>query len=136
MEDRHCFIFEKDGLAMDDATLSRRILDSYDDLTRRERKLADLLLEDADTLVLKSATDISEKAGVSKATTARFFRRLGYPSFKAAPKVARSSIDVDTSRTPPQRVGLRKAGRGDLAEHLAGDVQNLVRSIEALRSDE
>jgi DNA-binding MurR/RpiR family transcriptional regulator len=121
---------------MDDATLSQRILDAYDELTRRERRLADLLLEDADTLVLKSATDISEKAGVSKATTARFFRRLGYPSFKAAQKVARSSNNVDTGQAPPQRVGSRKAGRGDLAEHLAGDVQNLVRSIEALRSDE
>src|SRR5579872_3618928 len=107
---------------MDDATLSQRILDAYDELTRRERRLADLLLEDADTLVLKSATDISEKAGVSKATTARFFRRLGYPSFKAAQKVARSSNNVDTGQAPPQRVGARKAGRGDLAEHLAGDV--------------
>ena len=136
MEDRPCFIFEKDVLAMDDATLSQRILDSYDDLTRRERKLADLLLEDADTLVLKSATDISEKAGVSKATTARFFRRLGYPSFKAAQKVAKSSSDVGASRAPTPRAASRMAGRGELAEHLAGDVQNLVRSIEALRSDE
>ena len=69
---------------MDDATLSQRILDSYDDLTRRERKLADLLLEDADTLVLKSATDISEKAGVSKATTAPQMTALtlGAPEFQ------------------------------------------------------
>jgi hypothetical protein len=51
---------------MDDATLSQRILEAYDDLTRRERLLADLLLEDPDTLVLKSATDISVRARVSK----------------------------------------------------------------------
>jgi DNA-binding MurR/RpiR family transcriptional regulator len=69
---------------MDDRTLSQRILDSYDDLTRRERRLADLLIEDGNTVALKSATDISTEAGVSKATTARFFRRLGYPSFRAA----------------------------------------------------
>ena len=120
---------------MDEATLSQRILDAYDDLTRRERRLADLLLEDPDTLVLKSATDLSARAAVSKATTARFFQRLGYPTFKTAQKIARSN---ETGVPPglPARTSQRKAGRGELAEHLANDVQNLVRSIEALRSDE
>ena len=121
---------------MDEATLSQRILDAYDDLTRRERKLADLLLEDPDTLVLKSASDLSSQAGVSKATTARFFQRLGYPTFKTAQKIARSSETGAGAPTLPARAAQRKAGRGELAEHLANDVQNLVRSIEALRSDE
>ncbi len=122
---------------MESASLSQRILDAYDDLTRRERRLADLLLEDADAVVLKSATDISAKAGVSKATTARFFRRLGYPSFKAAQKVAQSNTGDGSGRGAARHVTpARKAGRGELAEHLAGDVQNLVRSMEALRSDE
>jgi DNA-binding MurR/RpiR family transcriptional regulator len=131
-----CFIDEKEHL-VEGATLSQRILDAYDDLTRRERRLADLLLEDADAVVLKSATDISAKAGVSKATTARFFRRLGYPSFKAAQKIAQSNADDDTGREAARRgTPAGKAGRGELADHLAGDVQNLVRSMEALRSDE
>jgi DNA-binding MurR/RpiR family transcriptional regulator len=121
---------------MTEPILSQRILDAYDELTRRERRLADLLLEDLDTLVLKSATEISEKAGVSKATTARFFRRLGYPSFKAAQAAARTKAEggdrIETSRAGTST----KVGRGELAGHLAADVQNLVRSIEALRSDE
>jgi DNA-binding MurR/RpiR family transcriptional regulator len=121
---------------MDDATLSQRILEAYDDLTRQERHLADLLLEDPDALVLKSATEISAKANVSKATTARFFRRLGYPSFKSAQKAARPGEEARGSPRPPVRGPDRKAGRGQLAEHLASDVQNLVRSIEALRADE
>ncbi|MCB1488778.1 MAG: MurR/RpiR family transcriptional regulator [Bauldia sp.] len=121
---------------MDEATLSQRILDAYDDLTRRERKLADLLLEDPDTLLLKSATDLSAQAGVSKATTARFFQRLGYPTFKTAQKIARSAEAGAGAPTLPARAAQRKTGRGELAEHLANDVQNLVRSIEALRSDE
>ncbi|MEQ8695140.1 MAG: MurR/RpiR family transcriptional regulator [Bauldia litoralis] len=121
---------------MSDATLSQRILEAYDDLTRGERRLADRLLEDPDTLVLKSATDISAQVGVSKATTARFFRRLGYPSFKTAQKIARSGNEAGAGR-PPLVDGLpRKAGRESLAEHLASDVQNLVRTIEALRTDE
>lgn len=117
---------------MTEATLSQRILEAYDDLTRRERKLADLLLEDPDTLVLKSATDLSVQAEVSKATAARFFRRLGYPSFKAAQKIARERV----GNAAPVAAPARKAGRGELADHLANDVQNLVRTIEAVRSDE
>jgi len=121
---------------MNDTTLSQRILEAYDDLTRKERHLADLLLEDLDTLVLKSATDISARAHVSKATTARFFRRLGYPSFKTAQKAVRSGETVDAGRKLSSRTLQRKGGRGELAEHLASDVQNLVRSIESLKSDE
>lgn len=121
---------------MEQAALSQRILDAYDDLTRRERKLADLLLGDPDILVLKSATELSAQAGVSKATTARFFQRLAYPTFKTAQNAARSGESVGRGRTPLSQAAQRKAGRGELAEHLANDVQNLVRSIEALRSDE
>ena len=63
-------------------SLSERIVAAYDDLTRNERRLADLLLENPDILVLHSATEISGLVSVSKATTARFFQRMGYPSFK------------------------------------------------------
>ncbi|MBT9290930.1 MurR/RpiR family transcriptional regulator [Prosthecodimorpha staleyi] len=120
---------------MAEATLSQRILESYDDLTRQERRLADLLLENPDLLGLHSATEISGKANVSKATTARFFRRLGYASFKTAQKKAREGSNAPEPRSRPEKLE-RKVGRGQLADHLAGDVQNLVRTIETLRSDE
>ncbi|WP_102224907.1 MurR/RpiR family transcriptional regulator [Acidimangrovimonas sediminis] len=121
---------------MSDLTLSQRMLEIYDDLTRGERRIADLLLADPDIVVLKSATELSEMAGISKATTARFFQRLGYASFKAAQKVAKTGKVVPGGVVLPAALRERKLGRGKLADHLANDVQNLVRSIEALRSDE
>jgi len=121
---------------MNDASLSQRILELYDELTRQERRLADALLENPDGLTFGSATAISARAKVSKATTARFFRRLGYPNFKTAQKLGR--IDPDTSSSRPAVLISQERGpnRIELAEHLASDVQNLVRSIEGLRSDE
>jgi DNA-binding MurR/RpiR family transcriptional regulator len=122
---------------MTETTLSQRILETYDDLTRRERRLADLLLENPDLLVLKSATEISAQIGVSKATMARFIRRLGYPSFKTAQKTARDGTQNGRRPAPAGAApASRGGGRGVLAEHLASDMQNLVRSVEALRSDE
>lgn len=123
---------------MQSLSVSQRILEAYDDLTRGERRIADLLLGDPDALVLKSATEISVQVGVSQATTARFFQRLGYPSFKAAQKTAKLGAEAASRGMTrlPAAAAERKGGLGQLADHLGNDVQNLVRSIEALRSDE
>lgn len=69
--------------------LPQRVLESYEDLTKSERRLADILLENPDAIALFSASDLATQAKVSKATTARFFQRLGYPTFKTAQRAAR-----------------------------------------------
>lgn len=118
---------------------SQRMLDAYDGFTRGERRLADFLLETPDALAVSSASEIAARAGVSKATAARFFRRLGYASFKVAKR------DAVGLRGAPARAVVRDAAPGavghgparlDLAQHLAAEVQNLVRSVEQIRSDE
>jgi DNA-binding MurR/RpiR family transcriptional regulator len=137
--------------ASPETTLPQRVLESYDDLSRGERRLADLLLENPDLLALRQAGEIATRAGVSRATAARFFRRLGYPSFRAAQRRAREDGTSAAAAPPaPGRPGLlalaARAGAGgngagtaarlDLSQHLAADVQNLVRTVEALRPDE
>ncbi|MCE7027725.1 MurR/RpiR family transcriptional regulator [Jiella avicenniae] len=114
-------------------TLSQRILDVIDDLTRSERRLAELLLQDPDTLVLLTASELSAKANVSKATTARFFRRLGYPSSKTAQKEARQAIDAPHRRP---KLDDRRFVATNISQHLATEMQNLVRSVEQMRSDD
>lgn len=120
--------------AAEAASLSQRILEHYDDLTRSERRLADHLLQNADLLLLLSASDLSDRAGVSKATTARFFQRMGYPSFKTAQKQAREP----TSGPSPEAERIQRfaTSRTNISDHLAQDMQNLVRTVEQLRLDE
>src|ERR1700734_114512 len=89
--------------------LSQRALDAYDDLTKSERRLADLLFEHPDALVLYSASDLSQQAKVSKATTARFFRRMGYPSFRTAQKRARLPNQSPTASPQTGKFGGRTA---------------------------
>ena len=60
------------------------------DTERAERRLADLLLEDLGALRHENAGSLAERAGVSKATAARLFRRLGYAGYKAAQREARA----------------------------------------------
>lgn len=57
--------------------LSQRILRHYDEMPRGERRLADLLLENGSAMRQDTATSLAAGAGVSRATAARFFKRLG-----------------------------------------------------------
>lgn len=112
---------------------SERILDVHGELTRSERRLADLLLGDPDALLLHSAAELAQRAGVSKATTTRFFRRLGYASSKTAQREAREGAGEGGSAVRPDRMAL---GKATLSKHLSAEMQNLVRSVEGLRPDE
>lgn len=111
-------------------SISKRIVDAYDDLTRSERRLGDLLVEAPERIHVEPLSDIAARAGVSKATAARFFRRLGYSGLRAAQ--AESALDAHTgagrARFGPERTGP--------AAHLTSELQNLSRSIEQIRSDD
>ena len=63
-DDAECVIFENLPIMLtssDALPLSERILGAYDDMTKSERRLADLLLGNGDALVLYSASDLSER---------------------------------------------------------------------------
>lgn len=112
-----------------------RIQERFARLTAGEQKLARLILDRQDDILTYSATQIAEMAGVSKATTARFFQHLGYADFNEVKLQARE----ERNRTEPyglsvegaERVALGKA----LGAHLELEIRNLTRTFEELRSD-
>ncbi|VVT45080.1 Transcriptional regulator, RpiR family [Kosakonia radicincitans] len=66
------------------ASLEGRIRQHWDQLSSHEQRLADVLLAAPGQLAMNTATELAQSAGVSKATTTRFFRHLGYESYEAA----------------------------------------------------
>lgn len=114
--------------------ISQRIVDLYDLLTRSERRMADTILQSPDLVAELSATALAEQAGVSKATAARFFRRLGYAGARKARADAQIMLDQD-GRVPEWRARFGNA-RVNQAQHLTAEINNLTRSIEQIRSDE
>lgn len=113
--------------------IAQRIVDEYDDLTRSERRLADLVLQSPDLLAQEGASGLASRAGVSKATAARFFRRLGYAGARVAQAETRRNLDPSATAGWSHRF---EGPRVSQAQHLTSEVQNLVRSIEQIRSDE
>jgi DNA-binding MurR/RpiR family transcriptional regulator len=121
--------------------LTLAIQEHFDALSPSERKLAELLLQRADDLLTYSATELAAMAQVSKATTARFFRTLGYADFNEVRLQAREERNL----TPPSRstgeAGAPVAAASvpvrahSIATHLLGETDSLARSFESLRSD-
>jgi DNA-binding MurR/RpiR family transcriptional regulator len=109
-----------------------RIRDHYSSLSPAERKLADLLLDFPGDMASYSATELADLAGVSKAATTRFFRRLGYKSFDQARRLARERPHWGSplylmSRKPPPQVadsGLRR--------QMDRELQNVAKTFEDL----
>ncbi|MEM0906532.1 MAG: MurR/RpiR family transcriptional regulator [Pseudomonadota bacterium] len=107
------------------------MLEGYDDMPRAERRLADLLLENGGALRYESATALARRAGVSKATAARLFQRLGYLGFKDA---QRQRDDGPAAAAAITRQ--RDSSHIKLSEHLDSEVRNVVKTLELQRSDE
>ncbi|MDQ2101162.1 MurR/RpiR family transcriptional regulator [Azospirillum isscasi] len=122
---------------MDGATpsIERRILDLHDQFTASEKKLAKVVLECQDNLAGYSATELADRAGVSKATAVRFFRRLGYESYNAARVQARDGGDGGSPLSDFLESEPARAAAGNIGAHLGQDLQNLTRTLEGMRSD-
>lgn len=112
-----------------------RIQEKFTRLTSSEQKIANVLMENQGLVETHTATELASLAGVSKATTARFFRSLGYSDFEEVRIQAREERN---SRAPYGRFEPRKEtaslGR-TLSEHLELEQRNLSRTFEEMRSD-
>jgi DNA-binding MurR/RpiR family transcriptional regulator len=113
--------------------IGQRLLAAYDDMPRGERRLADLLLEDLDVVRHMTAGDLAEQAGVSKATAARLFRRLGYSGYKAAQREARTGPAPPAPSAEIPRPG---GAAPSPSAFLDSEVKHLVRTFELMRADE
>jgi len=115
--------------------LTLRLQERISRLTPSEQKIAAVLLENHALIETHSATELSALAGVSKATTARFFRNLGYTDFDEVRGQAREERNrtqpyAYASQTPETAV----LGRS-ISDHLDLELLNLTRSFEEMRPD-
>ena len=115
--------------------LTLRLQERISRLTNAEQKLALVMLENQALIETHSAKELSSLAGVSEATTARFFRNLGYTDFDEA----RSQAREERNRTQPYAYSqgqLEKAVLGrSIGAHLELELLNLIRTFEEIRPD-
>ncbi|CAM4388043.1 MurR/RpiR family transcriptional regulator [Kerstersia similis] len=117
---------------MSSTTLQERILALQDTFTDSEQRLAHVTLECLGNIAAWSGADLAKKAGVSKATASRFFRRLGYENFNDIRAQARDEAERGSPLYEMAGVRPPDASGDALAAHLATDLQNLAQTFERL----
>jgi DNA-binding MurR/RpiR family transcriptional regulator len=115
--------------------LSLRIQEKFDELTRSEQKLAMVLLDHSDDILMFSAKELSVASGVSAATAVRLFRNLGYRDFNEVRLQARQERNLSGPTTalavPIEPV---PQGRATAATHLQQELANLTRTFSELEA--
>ncbi|MCU5774540.1 MurR/RpiR family transcriptional regulator [Erwiniaceae bacterium BAC15a-03b] len=112
-------------------SLESRIRQYWDQLSSHEQRLADVVLAAPGQLAMNTATELAISAGVSKATTTRFFRHLGYENYEEARRQAR---EMQNSGSPLYLQDFQTGSPLDalIQSHLEREVANLVHSYRAL----
>ena len=86
-------------------SVMHKIRSCYDDMGRSEKRIADYILKNSDSIVSLSISELAQKCGSGDATVVRFARRLGfsgYQDFKlklAAEVGSTSAIDSTIEKT-------------------------------------
>jgi len=117
----------------DSLSLRDRIQGQYDLLSAVDRKLADVVLAYEKDALAYSATEFAALAGVSKASTARFFKRLGFADFQAFRQHQR---DGAGQPSPLYRMAQQGTLGGPLQQHIAQDVLRLQAMADAVTDQE
>lgn len=114
------------------ASLESRIRARYEQMSEVEQKLSDVILASPGHLAMQTATELAISAGVSKATTTRFFRSLGYDSYETARRAARKA---SSGGSPLYLQHLGETDRDPSAliqHHLDREINNLVNTYQSL----
>ncbi|KAA3629787.1 MAG: MurR/RpiR family transcriptional regulator [Proteobacteria bacterium] len=78
-------------------TVAERVRSRFTELTRAERQLANMILENYPVSGLGSITAIAETSGVSTATVVRMARKLGFDGFPELQAMLRSELEATIS---------------------------------------
>jgi DNA-binding MurR/RpiR family transcriptional regulator len=111
-------------------TIQQSIMTVYERLPPGEQKLADTILARLNTLASYSATELAADASVSKATAARFFRRIGYQSFGHARRQARAEAHLASPLYALAGVNPQEPVADALSRHVAADLKNISETFQ------
>ncbi|MEI7432366.1 MAG: MurR/RpiR family transcriptional regulator [Betaproteobacteria bacterium] len=108
----------------------------YADLSPSERKLSEVVLARQNDLVAFSATELAQLAGVSKASAARFFKRLGYQDFNEFRAGVRARFSSESPLYNLDHVDRKHKPKEGFASHVEADALNLAELLKRVRPDD
>ncbi|MDP3707949.1 MAG: MurR/RpiR family transcriptional regulator [Polaromonas sp.] len=116
-------------------SLDVRLLKVYDQLSATDRRLADVVIANKKDLLAYSATELAGLAGASKASAARFFRRLGYSGFSDFRQHIRAQVPQQSPLSRIGRAPVRQSESARLQTHVQNDVVRLNSLLGGLTEE-
>lgn len=113
--------------------IEQLIRSRYDDFSPSDRKLGEAVVARQKDLVAFSATELAQLAGVSKASAARFFKRLGYKDFNEFRAGVRARFSSESPLYNLDRVADKHQQNEGFASHVEADARNLAEMIKRVR---
>ena len=124
----------KASLTKTSQTIEQLIRSRYDDLSPSDRKLSDVIVARQKNLVAYSATELAQLAGVSKASAARYFKRLGYQDFNGFRAEVRARFSSESPLFNLERVTQTGDQPCGFISHVQADARNLAETLERVSS--
>lgn len=115
------------------ADISQRIKNIYSTLSKGQKKIANVILNDYDKAVYLTATKLGKMAGVSESTVVRFAGELGFEGYSEFQRAVQELVRMRL--TPNQRIEVTKQriGRGDVLENvMESDINKIRYTIDRL----
>jgi DNA-binding MurR/RpiR family transcriptional regulator len=117
-------------------TIEQLIRSRYDGLSPSDRKLSDVIVARQKDLVAYSATELAQLAGVSKASAARYFKRLGYQDFNEFRAAVRARFSSESPLFNLERVTQAGDQPSGFTRHVEADARNLAETLERVSADD
>lgn len=107
--------------------------ESYENLTKTQKKLADFIKDNIHILPFLSITELGGKTGVSMASITRFTRELGFNGYSEFQKSAADLIRKDVVPMRELKHSITEDGEEDILSRM---VRLNINSLETLNSED
>ncbi len=115
------------------ADISQRITQVFNTLSKGQKKIANIIINNYDKAAYLTAAKLGELVGVSESTVVRFAGELGFEGYSDFQRAVQEL--VRTKLTPNQRIEVTKQriGRGDILENvMESDINKIRYTMERL----
>jgi len=116
------------------ATLSELVAAVRSELTRTDRRIAELILEEPTLVAFGTVSEIAERVGTSRPSVVRFANRLGFGGFSDLQAHVRENVTRRLSR-PTERIRASEAERRPVRARLDSALDRVFAAVEGERLD-
>ena len=116
--------------------ISQRIKNVYSTLSKGQKKIANIIINDYDKAAYLTAAKLANLADVSESTVVRFADELGFDGYSEFQRAVQELVRIKL--TPNQRIEVTKKriGRGDVLENvMESDIDKLRYTLNNLDRD-